>query len=121
VASNYDSMSALGGIYIGYLFKHRNLFDHAWMIGRSDQEPSAVVSEPYSQGDDTPALIADLRIKLEHVGVELIEYPPEQSTHSPGPGIHVLVANIVSIHTLMGAVARYIAGQCARPRVEVSI
>lgn len=106
-----NSMSALGGTYIGYLFTHRNLLDHAWIIGRDDQEPWAVVSEPYwGRGDQED--LKQLREDLEKVGVELIEYPHEQSTHYPSGGIYVLVANIVHHEALMGAVARHIAGRC---------
>jgi hypothetical protein len=59
-----------------------------------------------------PGAVKALRRELEEVGVELIEYPSEQSTHNPGGNIAVLVANVTGIHTLMGAVARLIAADC---------
>jgi hypothetical protein len=37
------------------------------------------------------ATIAKLRCELEQIGVELIQYPTEQSTHAPGHAL-MLVA-----------------------------
>jgi hypothetical protein len=102
-------MSALGFTYLGYLFERHGLLDHAWMIGRDTQEPWALISEPYSHV--TAATIAELRRELARIGVELIQYPSEQSTHAPGHAL-MLVANVTAIHTLMGAVARLIVAAC---------
>jgi hypothetical protein len=63
--------------------------------------------------------VAALRRDLEKVGAELIEYPPEQSTHAPGRNTAVLVANVTGIHTLCGAVARLIAADCPPPPVAI--
>jgi hypothetical protein len=104
-----DSMNALGFVWIAHLFGRRGMYDHAWMIGRSDQEPWALVSEPYSH--IKPETIEQLRRELKEVGVELIEYPSEQSTHAPGHAL-MLVANMTGIRTLMGAVARLIVAAC---------
>ena len=72
-------------------------------------EPWALISEPYSHV--TAAAIVKLRCELEQIGVELIQYPSEQSTHAPGHAL-MLVANVTSIHTLVGAVARLIVAGC---------
>lgn len=58
-----DSVSALGLVWLAHLFGRQKLYDHAWMIGRSDQEAWALVSEPYSHV--TAATIAKLRRELE--------------------------------------------------------
>jgi len=42
-----ESISALGGTWIAHLFDRHGVLDHEWFIGRSDQEPWALVSEPY--------------------------------------------------------------------------
>jgi hypothetical protein len=104
-----SSMGALGGVWIAHLFDRHGLYDHAWVIGRSDQEPWAVVSEPYDHVKQEN--IEQLRRELKKIGVELIQYPTEQSTHAPGRTLP-LVANIVDIHKLMGAVARQIVTAC---------
>ena len=107
-----DSICALGFVWIAHLFKRHGLYDHTWGIGRSDQEPWAFVSEPYSHG--TEANIEKLRRELDKIGVELIQYPIEQSTHCadvPG-GTLPLVANVVNMDSLMGAVARHIVTAC---------
>ena len=106
-----DSISALGFVWLAHLFDRHRLYDHAWRIGRRDQEPWALISEPYIP-PAVPGAVKALRRELEEVGVELIEYPSEQSTHNPGGNIAVLVANVTGIHTLMGAVARLIAADC---------
>ena len=77
-----ECVVALGFSYLGYLFSERRLLDHDWIIGRDDQEPWALVSEPYSP-PAIPAVVEELRNELEKVGVELLEYPSEQSTHYP--------------------------------------
>jgi len=105
-----ESMSALGGTWVAHLFDRHGMLDHEWFIGRSDQEPWALVSEPYAP-PATPEKIAALRHELAAIGVELLEYPKEQSTHAPGHSLP-LVANIVNIRRLMGAVARLIAADC---------
>jgi hypothetical protein len=58
-----------------------------------------------------------LRCELDQIEVELIQYPTEQATHDPG-GTLPLVANVVSIHTLVGAVARLIVAECPPLRDE---
>jgi hypothetical protein len=103
-----ESMSALGGTWIAHLFDRHGMLDHDWFIGRSDQEPWALVSEPYGT---TPEKIAALRRELAEIGVELLEYPKQQSTHAPGHSLP-LVANVVDHRRLMGAVARLIAADC---------
>jgi hypothetical protein len=108
-----DSMAALGFVYINHLFQRHGMRDHGWMIGRSDQEPWALISEPYSLVTAMPALRRD----LERVGVELLEYPTEQSTHNPGQTL-MLVANVKSMHCLMGQVARLIVAECPPPRTD---
>jgi hypothetical protein len=110
-----DCVSALGFVYLGYLFDQRGMLDHVWMIGRSDQEPWALISEPFSH-IKAPA-IAELRSELAQVGTELLEYPTEESTHAPGQAL-MLVANVTSIHTLMGAVARLIVAACPPLRID---
>ena len=106
-----NSMGALGCVWLAHLFDRHKLLDHAWRIGRQDQEPWALISEPYVP-PAVPSAVAALRRDLEKVGAELLEYPSEQSTHAPGVNIAVLVANVTGIHTLMGAVARLIAADC---------
>ena len=76
-----DSISALGIVWLAHLFNRRGMLDHEWMIGRSDQEAWALVSEPYSHV--TAATIAEFRRELARVGVELIEYPTGELTHAP--------------------------------------
>jgi hypothetical protein len=44
-----ESMCELGFTYLGHLFARRNMLDHAWMIGRDEHEPWALVSEPYNR------------------------------------------------------------------------
>jgi hypothetical protein len=56
-----------------------------------------------------------LRRELAEIGVELLEYPRQQSTHAPDYALP-LVANIVDNCRLMGAVARLIAADCGYPR-----
>jgi hypothetical protein len=90
--------------YLAYLFNRHRLLDHAWMIGRSDQEPWALISESYA----SQTLVEGLRRELEKVGTELLEYPFSRSTHNPRKGTLVLVANVTNIHTLARAVARII-------------
>jgi hypothetical protein len=101
-----DSISALGFVWLAHLFNRHGLLDHDWMIGRSNQEPWALVSEPCKH-DSALAAVAPLRRELEQVGTELIEYPSAQATHSPGD-VQMLVANVVDIHALAKAVARQI-------------
>src|SRR5262245_52774644 len=103
-----ESMSALGGTWIAHLFDRHGMLDHEWFIGRSDQEPWALVSEPYGA---TAEKIKALRHELAEIGVELLEYPKEQSTHAPGHSLP-LVANVVEHIRLMGAVARLIVADC---------
>ena len=103
-----ECMSALGFTYLGYLFERHGMLAHAWMIGRDDQEPWALISEPFSH-----ATIAKLRCELEQIGVELLEYPTEQSTHASGHAL-MLVANVTGIHTLARAVARLIVASGAQ-------
>ena len=110
-----DSISALGLIWLAHLFDRHGMYDHAWMIGRSDQEAWALISEPYSH--IKPETIEELRRELERIGVDLIQYPSEQSTHAPGRAL-MLVANIVGIHTLCGAVARLIVAACPPLRID---
>src|SRR5262249_19423844 len=43
-----ESMSALGGTWVAHLFDRHKMLDHEWFIGRDDQEPWALVSEPYA-------------------------------------------------------------------------
>jgi hypothetical protein len=105
-----ESMSALGGTYIAHLFDRYKMLDHDWFIGRSDQEPWALVSEPYAP-PATPEKIETLRCELAKIGVELLEYPKAQSTHAPGHSLP-LVANVVDHRKLIGAVARLIAADC---------
>jgi hypothetical protein len=104
-----ESISALGGTWIAHLFDRHGVLDHEWFIGRSDQEPWALVSEPYGA---TPEKIEALRRELAEIGVELLEYPKAQSTHAPNHSLP-LVANIIDHHRLLGAVARLIAADCA--------
>lgn len=108
-----DSISALGFVWLAHLFDRRGMFDHAWMIGRSDQEAWALVSEPFSHVK--ASTIAELRSELEEVGVELLEYPSEQSTHAPGHAL-MLVANVLSIHSLSRAVAKVIVASGEPPQ-----
>lgn len=103
------SMTELGLQYVGYLFDRHKMLDHNWAIGRSEQEPWAVVSEPYDH--IKRETIEQLRRELDEVGVELIEYPSEQSTHAPGHTL-LLVADVVNMDTLMGAVGRIIVADC---------
>jgi hypothetical protein len=110
-----DSMCALGYVWLAHLFDRRGMLDHDWMIGRSDQEPWALISEPYSHVK--AATIAELATELKDVGVELLEYSSEQSTHAPGQTL-MLVANVLSIHALMGAVARLIVAECPPLRID---
>jgi hypothetical protein len=105
-----ESMSALGGTWIAHLFDRQNMLDHDWFIGRSDQEPWALVSEPYAP-PATPEKIEALRHELNEIGVELLEYPKQQSTHAPGRSLP-LVANIIDPYRLIGTVARVIAADC---------
>jgi len=105
-----ESMSALGGTYIASLFHRRGMLDRDWFIGRSDQEPWALVSEPYAP-PATPEKIEALRRELAAIGVELLEYPKQQSTHAPDHSLP-LVANIVDMYRLIGAVARLIVTDC---------
>jgi hypothetical protein len=86
------------------------MLDHDWFIGRSDQEPWTLVSEPYAP-PATPENIEALRRELAEIGVELLEYPKEQSTHASGHSLP-LVANVVDHYRLMGAVARLIVADC---------
>src|SRR5262245_19940949 len=67
------SMSALGGTYIAHLLDRHGILDHDWFIGRSDQEPWALVSEPYAP-PATPEKIGALRHELAEIGVKLLEY-----------------------------------------------
>jgi hypothetical protein len=55
-----DSIFALCFVWLAHLFDRRGLFDHAWMIGRSDQEPWALISEPYGHASALAA-VAPLR------------------------------------------------------------
>jgi hypothetical protein len=55
-----ESMSALGSTYVAHLFDRYGMLDHDWFIGRSDQEPWALVSEPYAP-PATPEKIEALR------------------------------------------------------------
>ena len=110
-----DSISALGFVWLAHLFDRHGMFDHAWMIGRSDQEAWALVSEPYSH--IKPETVEKLRRELEAIGVALIQYPSEQSTHAPGHAL-MLVANVTDIHSLVGAVARVIVGACPPLRID---
>jgi hypothetical protein len=71
-----DSVSALGFVYLGYLFDHHKLLDHAWMIGRDEQEPWALVSEPYAP-PATSDKVEALRNELDGLGTDLLEYPSE--------------------------------------------
>jgi hypothetical protein len=105
-----ESMSALGGTYIAHLFDRQGMLDHDWFIGRDDQEPWALVSEPYAP-PATLEKIKTLRHELAEIGVELLEYPKAQSTHAPGHSLP-LVANIIDHRRLMGAVARLITADC---------
>jgi hypothetical protein len=105
-----ESMSALGGTWIAYLFDRHDMLDHDWFIGRDDQEPWALVSEPYAP-PATAEKIEALRHELAEIGVELLEYSKEQSTHAPGHSLP-LVANIVDHRRLMEAVARLIVADC---------
>jgi hypothetical protein len=109
-----ESMSALGGTYIAHLFDRRDMLDHDWFIGRDNQEPWALVSEPYSH--IKPETIAELRRELKQIGVDLIQYPSEQSTHANGHAL-MLVANVTDIYSLMGAVGRHIVAACPPLRV----
>jgi hypothetical protein len=108
-----ESMSALGGTYVAHLFDRHEMLDHEWFIGRSDQEPWALVSEPYAP-PATPEKIEALRRELDAIGVELLEYSKEQSTHAPGHSLP-LVANVIDRYRLMGAVARLIVADCEGP------
>src|SRR5262249_43286470 len=105
-----ESMSALGGTWVAHLFDRHRMLDHDWLIGRDNQEPWALVTEPYVP-PATPEKIEVLRHELAEIGVELLEYPKEQSTHAPGHSLP-LVANIVDHRRLMGAVARAIVADC---------
>ena len=98
-----DSISALGGVYIGFLFQRYDLLDHDWRIGPREEEPWALVSEPYRTADRVPKL----REELEAVGCELLEYPAELATHNPDDSL-VLVANIVDHQRLAAAIAHLI-------------
>src|SRR5262245_43176020 len=95
-----ESMSALGCTYIAHLFDRHEMLDHDWFIGRDDQEPWALVSEPYTP-PATPEKIETLRRELAKIGVELLEYPKRQSTHAPGHALP-LVANVIDHRRLMG-------------------
>jgi hypothetical protein len=106
-----ESMSALGGTYVAHLFDRHEMLDHDWFIGRSEQEPWALVSEPYTP-PATPEKIEALRRELAAIGVALLEYPKTESTHAPGHALP-LVANVVDHRRLMGAVARLIVADCA--------
>jgi hypothetical protein len=52
-----------------------------------------------------------LRRELAEIGVELLEYPKEHSTHAPGHSLP-LVANVVDHRRLMAAVAGTIVADC---------
>jgi len=105
-----ESMAALSGTYIAHLFDRHEMLDHDWFVGRDDQEPWALVSEPYAP-PATPEKIEALRRELAEIGVELLEYPKQQSTHAPGRTLP-LVANTVDHIRLMRAVARLIVTDC---------
>jgi hypothetical protein len=107
-----ESMFALGGTWIAHLFNRHNMLDHDWFIGRDDQEPWALISEPYAP-PATAEKLETLRHELTAIGVELLVYPKEQSTHAPGHALP-LVANVVDHHRLMGAVARLIVADCEK-------
>jgi hypothetical protein len=105
-----DSMGALGFVWLAHLFDREQLFDHAWMIGRRDQEPWALVSEPYVP-PAVPGAIAALRREVEKVGTELLEYGaglrcrrPPPTTDEPDAG--VLPATSQRRHVGHGAVMR---------------
>ena len=104
-----DSLSALGFVWLAHLFDREGLFNDAWMIGRSDQEAWALVSEPYVSRA-LPGALEGLRRELEQVGTDLLQYPAVQPT--------ILVADVVSIHALVGAVARLIAADCPPLRAD---
>jgi hypothetical protein len=107
-----ESMSALGGTYIAHLLDRYEMLDHDWFIGRDEQEPWALVSEPYAP-PATPEKIEALRRELAEIGVELLEYPRQQSTHMPDYTL-LLVANVIDHCRLMGAVARLIVADCGQ-------
>ena len=95
-----DTISALGLVWLAHLFDRHRMYDHAWMIGRSDQEAWALVSEPYSH--IKPETIEKLRRELERIGVDLIQYPSEQSTHAPGHLLMLVVKCDRYSHPLPG-------------------
>jgi hypothetical protein len=78
------------------------------------------VSEPYVP-PAAPGVVAALRRELEKVGAELLEYPPEQSTHYPDGNIAVLVANVMDIHTLARAVAKVIVASGEPPLLRETV
>jgi hypothetical protein len=104
-----ESMCELGFTWLGHLFYRRHLLDHAWLLGRDEHEPWALVSEPY--GHHTSLEIEELRRELEKFGAQLLQYPSEQSTHAPGHTL-MLVTYAEDIYGLMGATARQIAASC---------
>lgn len=107
----HEPLGLLGAIYVGSLFERHGLLDNEWVVGRTEQAPWALISEPYRSADNVPKL----RVELEAVGVELIEYPTEQATHHPGHTL-MLCANIVDGRRLAAAVARLIVDSCEVPR-----
>ena len=50
-----------------HLFNRHKLFDHAWLIGRNDQEPWALISEPYVP-PAIPDAIETLRQEFHRMG-----------------------------------------------------
>jgi hypothetical protein len=90
------SMSAIGVTYLEYLFERHNLLDHDWMIGRDDQEPRALVSEPFGHASASWCRCA-VSWKKSGSSCSCI-HPNRQRT------VQMLVANVTGGHTLMGAV-----------------
>ena len=99
--------------WLAHLFEERDLLDHAWtmVFATKPCEPWVLVSEPYHPD---PFEVVALRKYLAQIGMELAEYPSDQSPWNPG-GTTPLVAYAPphsSIDGLFGDAARQIAMAC---------
>ena len=89
-----DSMAALGFVYLNHLFQRHRLRDHEWIIGRSDQEPWALISEPYDHGGGKQPLVEALRRAPEPTVAFEVDY---QETQIPISRACTLVWNCTDI------------------------
>jgi hypothetical protein len=90
---------------------HYHPIDHAWMIGYDDRqnEPWALVTEPYPGTPEIPELVRQLNEALEDWAIEVRAFPTESSPWNPG-GTVPIVASVIEgrgFQTLLPAGAKY--------------